>query len=103
MGAGPRPAAEEAPFGFKDEISKSKDDEKGQTIAQTLVKADAEKGESTAELRDVVRSNLQESTDEVDSQRISRQAQKAVRDYFSTITNDPTAVPAADPAPAEQK
>ena len=50
------------------------------------MKADSEKGETTAQLREVVRSNLQEATDEVDSQRVSRQAQKAVRDYFNAIT-----------------
>ena len=105
-GAGGEAPSEAAPFDFKEEISKSKDDEKGQTLAQTFVKADAEKGEAKAELREVVRSNLQQSTDEVDSQRISRQAQKTVRDYFTTITGDantPTTPAPAGPDAAEKK
>jgi hypothetical protein len=97
IGAGGTAPVEEAPFDFKEEISKSQENEKGQILAQTLVKSDAEKGESTAELREVVRSNLQESTDEVDNQRISRQAQKAVRDYFSGITGQAP----SEPAPAK--
>lgn len=96
QGAGGQARVEEAPFDFKEEISKSADNDKGQILAQTLVKADAEKGESTAQLREVVRSNLQDATDEVDNQRISRQAQKAVRDYFTGITGQPQPEPAAE-------
>lgn len=102
QGAGGQAGVEEAPFDFKEEISKSQDNEKGAILAKTYVKADAEKGESTAELREVVRSNLQEATDEVDNQRISRQAQKAVRDYFNGITGEEI-VPAEKPKEEPKK
>jgi hypothetical protein len=65
------------------------------------VKSDSEVGESTAELREVVKANLQESTDEVDNQRISRQAQKAVKDYFSGITGQATEPPSTKEQPKE--
>jgi hypothetical protein len=77
--------APEAPFTTKQEVSKSKDIEKGRIIAATFVKADALKGESKAEVREVAEAAMQESTDEVDTERVSRQAQKVVKDYFGSM------------------
>ena len=39
--------------------------------------------------------------DEIDRQRVSRQASRAVRDYFSSLTGDPNVVGGGDP-PADQ-
>ena len=75
----------EAPFTVKQEVSKSKDDDKGRVIAATLVKADALKGETKAEVREVAKAAMQDATDEVDSERVGRQAQKVVRDYFGSM------------------
>ena len=84
QGAGDRPIAE-SPFTIKTEVSKSQDIEKGRVIAATLVKADAVKGDSKAEVREVAKAAMQEATDEVDSERVGRQAQKVVRDYFGSM------------------
>jgi len=99
QGAGGKAPSAPAPFSFKDEVSKSQDNEKGRTLASSFVKADQLVGESSATMRDVVRSNVQDSTDEVDRQRVGRQAANAVRDYFKTLGVEPPGVE----APAEVK
>lgn len=86
-GAGDRGIAE-SPFTVKQEVSKSKDIEKGRIIAATLVKADAVKGESKAEVREVAKAAMQESTDDIESERVGRQAQKVVRDYFGSMAEE---------------
>ena len=75
----------ESPFTIKQEVSKSKDIEKGKVIAATFVKADALKGESKATMKEVAESAVKDSTDEVDSERVGRQAQKVVKDYFGSL------------------
>lgn len=82
-----------APHAFKDEVSKSHDDEEGRVIASTLIKAEALKGESKAAIQEIVESETKEATDEVDQQRVSRQAQKAVREYFQSMAKDAGATP----------
>jgi hypothetical protein len=77
-----------APFGIKQEQSQSFDDEEGRTIASTLIEGETIRGESTAVIRDIVESETTDVTDEVASQRVSRRAQKAVRDYFNTLRRD---------------
>ena len=54
-------------------------------LAGSLVKADAPRGESKAVLRDAAKSAEQDAADEIDSDRVGRQAQKAVRDYFGSM------------------
>ena len=77
-----------APFGVKQEVSPSFNDEAGQVIASTLIEADALKGESKAAVRDIAASETTAATDDVDTQRVSRRAQKAVRDYFNSMARD---------------
>lgn len=105
QGMGGQAESTPAPFGFKDEISKSQDNEKGRILASSFVKADQLIGESTAGLREVIQSNVQDSADEIDRQRIGRQAANAVRDYFKTLGVDaPAETPATStPASAEKK
>lgn len=98
QGAGGQALIEAAPMGFKDEFSASQTDEKGRILASTFVKAGMLKGESKLALQEVVRSSLQQTTDVVDQQKVSRKAQQAVRDYFSSMTAGTSAAP--DPAPA---
>lgn len=93
QGMGGQAESTPAPFGFKDEISKSQDNEKGRILASSFVKADQLIGESTAGLREVIQSNVKDSADEIDRQRIGRQAASAVRDYFKTLGVD---APAAE-------
>ena len=86
QGMGGQAAVEAAPFGIKQEVSNSQDVESGRILASTFVKSQSIKGESKAELREVVESNFKEAADEVDQTRVSRPAQKAVREYFSNVT-----------------
>ncbi len=88
IGQGGNIGMAEAPFTVKQEVSKSKDNEKGKIIAASLVKAEALKGESKAEIREISKSMLQDATDEVDSERVSRQGQNVVKDYFGQINED---------------
>jgi hypothetical protein len=61
---------------------------KGKILASTLVKADSIKGESKAELREAVQAAERDATDEVDQDRISRQAQQTVKGYFNSVSKD---------------
>ena len=95
QGAGGQANFAPAPFAFKSEVSKSHDDEAGRTIASSLIKADAIKGESKAQVQEIVESETKDATDEVDQQRVSRQAQQAVKQYFQSLAKDAGAAPAA--------
>jgi hypothetical protein len=98
IGAGDRTYKSPAPFGVKPEISPSQDDEKGRILASSLIKDNKPlKGASTEMLKQVAESALKEQTDEVEQERISRQAQRAVREYFSSMEKE--AAGAAAPAP----
>ena len=77
-----------APFSLKREQSQSFDDEDGRTIASTLIEGDALRGESVAAIREIAQRETRDVTDEVDSQRIPRAAQDAVRKYFQTLEAD---------------
>ncbi len=99
QGRGGQAPFAQAPFGIKQELSPSENQEGGQLLASYFVKSDALIGDSTAELRDVAQSAVQNVTDEVDQQRISRQAQSAVRNYFNAMSNRPA--PATPEAPSE--
>ncbi len=102
IGAGPRDQKEEAPYAVKQEIDSSKDIEEGKILASTLVKAKSEKGKSTVGLQQVAQKAEKESTDEVEQERISRQAQQAVKEYFRSVADDADQAPAPAPAPAQQ-
>jgi len=98
IGAGDRTYKSPAPFGVKQQISPSQDDEKGRILASTFIKDNKPfKGASTETLKQVVESALKEQTDEVEQERISRQAQRAVREYFNSMEKE--AAGAAVPAP----
>jgi len=88
--SGDRPMAAFAPGTFKPEYSPSQDQEKGKVLASTFVKADALKGESKAQLQQVLNDPTRQpdQTDEIDQQRISRQDQEVVKDYFRAIQED---------------
>ncbi|MBV8780048.1 MAG: hypothetical protein JO353_01510, partial [Phycisphaerae bacterium] len=51
------------------------------------------KGESKAQLKDVAASAIKDPTDEIDQDRISRQAQSVVRKYFNSMEQDATTQP----------
>lgn len=99
QGAGDRSGKQQAPYAVKPEMSPSIDDEKGKILASTLVKGAALKGESKEQLKDVVESAIKNQADEIDQDRVSRQAQRVVRDYFSSIQNDAATAGAGAAAP----
>ncbi len=85
QGQGAQMGVAEAPYTVKQEVSHSKDIKTGKVIAATFVKADAIKGESKAEVQQVAESALKDATDEIDSERVSRQAQNVVKNYFGSL------------------
>jgi hypothetical protein len=88
----------QAPFGVKRETSPSQNQKDGRLLASTFIKDNKPlKGEAQAGLREVIAAAEQEAADEVDAERVSRSAQRVVKEYFGSLTEEPTA-----PAPAPQ-
>ena len=85
---GGRPPGEVAPFSVKDETDISQKDEKGKVLARSMVKAGSLKGDAKMELHNVLPPVEKEASDEVGEQRVSRQDESVVRDYFSTLKKD---------------
>jgi len=91
---GGRPKAEQAPYGVKEEISKSPDNQKGKLLASNYVKDNQPiKGEAKENLKKVAEAAEHDAAEEVDTDRVSRQASKAVKDYFGSLADE-------QPAPA---
>jgi hypothetical protein len=97
--SGARPPGEVAPYNVQQEVAPSQTDESGKILASSFVKATSEKGESKATLQKVLEREFNESTDEVEQDRIPAQAQKSVREYFDAVKTGNSAAPA--PAPAQ--
>lgn len=93
VGAGDRTGKQQAPFDIKPEIDPSQNDDKGKVLAVTLVKDSALKGESKAQLKEIAESAVKNQSEEIDQDRISRQAQKVVREYFNAVQKDAEANP----------
>lgn len=85
QGSGKREMGEGSAGDYKAEHSPSQDQEGGKVLASTFVQGSSVKGESREKLRDVAESAQREQTDEIDQQRISRQSQETVKNYFSTM------------------
>lgn len=82
---GQRPKGAETPVGFKSETAIGATDDKGKLLASTFVKALGKKGESTLKPGEVIEAAEKESAEEVEQDRIPRQVQKAVREYFDDL------------------
>jgi hypothetical protein len=78
----------EAPYTLKQEVDTSDRIDSGKLLATTFVKASALKGENKLELKQIAANAEKDETDEIDQDRISRQAQGVVREYFKTMEND---------------
>ncbi len=86
---GDRTAKAASPYGVKQEIDPSQDDEKGRILASTLIKDNNPlKGSAKETLKEIANKAANEQTDEVDQERIGRSAQKAVQEYFNTMSKD---------------
>ncbi|MGH7175899.1 MAG: AtpZ/AtpI family protein [Tepidisphaeraceae bacterium] len=97
QGAGDRSAKEQAPYAIKQEFSPSLEDEKGKILASMFVRASSLKGESKEQLKQIAESAQKESADEIDQDRITRQAQKVVREYFGSMQREAESVPTTQP------
>jgi len=87
-GGGQNPGLTVAPYTVKTEIDPSKATDNGKILASSLIKADQIKGESKAQLNSVVTQAQQDTPDDVDTEGVSGQSQKVVRDYYSAIQKD---------------
>lgn len=93
QGAGDRSYKAQAPYQVKQEKSPSQNNENGRILASTLVKAGAIKGESKEQLKEAARSAEQEAAEEVDTERVGKAAQGAVREYFRSLGTDAPKAP----------
>ena len=82
IGAGGEAPVEEAPYAIIEEVTTGEIHEEGKILHSQLVKAKSDKGASKLLLSDAAASLEKEATDEIDTDRIPRSAQKAVREYF---------------------
>jgi hypothetical protein len=85
---GQRPKGQSAPFGVKQEITKYQTDDKGKILASSFVKADPIKGQSVVGLSSAIAAAENEATDEIEEERVSKQARQAVKEYFDTLKQD---------------
>lgn len=89
QGAGDRTYKNQAPFSVKQEIDPSQEDEKGRILASNFIKDNnPNRGNSTETLKQVADRAVNEQTDEIDQERISRQAAQSVKQYFGSMSSD---------------
>jgi len=74
-----------SPATFHQELDPSKDNEQGKILASRYVKAGIDPGKSTADLKNVTASAEKDAPDDIDQDRIPREAQQAEKDYFSAM------------------
>jgi hypothetical protein len=88
QGGGGRAPIAPAPFDTQAQKSPSQNDERGRILARTFVRdGQTVIGESKAELRQAAQAEQERAAEEVEQQRISRQAQRATREYFKALTD----------------
>ena len=76
----------ETPFTLTQEHAPTQTREDGQILASFLVKdPQGMTGESRQRLRQVLQSAESQATDEVETERVSRQSRQAVRNYFGSL------------------
>jgi chemotaxis protein histidine kinase CheA len=89
IGAGGRASKETSPDAFKPEMDSSEDNQKGRILASNYIKDNHPiAGKNGEGLKQIASSAEQESSDEVDSDRISNQAKSTVEKYFKTMEDD---------------
>lgn len=77
-----------APYSIKKEVSRGERDDRGKVQAGWFVKADSIKGESKAQLQELIMSGQKDATDEVEQEHVPNEAQQVVRKYFDSMQND---------------
>jgi hypothetical protein len=97
---GDRSGKSERPFGIQKERAPVQNIEEGKILASTIVKAGTIKGEAREQLKEVAQAAEQEAAEEVDTERVSRAAQNAVKKYFESLpdTARPPTTPTTQPS-----
>lgn len=89
VGAGDRTQKAQAPFGVQQVVDPSQDNESGRIIASNFIKDNNPlKGKSSETLKEIAEKAQTEQTDEIDTERVGRQAQNAVKQYFNTVAKE---------------
>jgi len=79
----------QAPHTIKQEHAPSQNQENGQLLASFLVKdPQGITGESKQQLKEIVAAAESQATDEVETERVSRQSRQAVKNYFGSLQQD---------------
>jgi len=103
QGAGGRAKNSQAPFGVKQQVSPTQDNGTGRILAINTIKDNnPNKGKSTISMKEAAEAAQKEAADEVDSERISKAAQNAVKNYFNSMEKEASA-PAPAPENKEEK
>ena len=88
-GGGQNPGLTVSPYTTKQEMDPSKATDNGKILASSLIKSEQIKGESKAQLNTIAKQAADQDTPEdVDTEGVSGQSQKVVRDYFGAIQKD---------------
>ncbi|MGN6506629.1 MAG: hypothetical protein ACTHM6_13805 [Tepidisphaeraceae bacterium] len=66
-------------------VSPSDNTDPDHVLAGSLIKGDSPRGESHAPLQNVAKAAAQQAAEEVESERVNREGQKVVRDYFGSL------------------
>jgi hypothetical protein len=85
QGAGGNMGKQGAAFGTKEENSPSQYDEKGKHLASVFVKDRSIKGESRAQLEEIIKAGRADEADDVDDTRADRRAQEVQKKYFQVM------------------
>jgi hypothetical protein len=88
IGAGGGLGKDQAPFGSKQEISKTPYNEKGQHLASIYVKDRSIRGDAKLQLGDIAQAAAADEGDDVDNTQIDRRQQKVMQEYFRVMAEE---------------
>jgi hypothetical protein len=87
IGAGGGGDKEPAPFAVKGERDVSPLNEKGQHLASVMIKDRSVRGESVAQLQEMLSAGQADAGDDIDDTRATQRAQEVQRRYFQTMAD----------------
>ena len=93
IGQGGQAPKAAAPFGLKQEISKSHYDDKGKHLASVYVKDRSIRGQSKLELQKAIEAAAADEGDDVDDSRVDRRSQKVMEEYFRVMAEEAAQAP----------
>ena len=93
IGQGGQAPKAAAPFGLKQEISKSHYDDKGKHLASVYVKDRSIRGQSKLELQKAIEAAAADEGDDVDDSRVDRRSQKVMEEYFRVMAEEAAHAP----------